>query len=89
MWCVAIERMQNLSPSLKTKIDGYGAVVFRDLTRYGLHRMCIAQYQQYPDLETWLELLDENAKPLGHRYTEKIVNHVFVGYLWLYWKEQL
>lgn len=77
--------MTALRPSLKTKIQGEGIVVHRDVTRFGLHRMCVATYAKYPDIEVWLTLL--NTLPFAHRYTERIVSDVFIGYLWLYWKE--
>ncbi len=74
-------------PRLKTAIDGEGAVVFHDRTRYGLCRMCAASYGKYPTLETWLALLPETARPLSHRYTEQIsARSVFIGYLWIYYK---
>ena len=74
-----------LSPALGTVITGEGKVVFRDVTRYGLHRMCVETVGKYPDVETWMELLkDRDVKAI--RYTEKMTA-VFVGYLWFYWKE--
>ena len=77
---------QQLSPAVGTAIKGEGVVVHHDVTRYGLHRLCISIPHKYPDLETWCELLKD--KPLWkHRYTEKEKSQVFIGYLWLYWKE--
>ena len=74
-------------PRIKTAIEGEGAVVFHDRTRYGLCRMCVAQYGKYPDLETWMSLLDSRANILSHRYTEKQeAASVFIGYLWIYYK---
>lgn len=73
-------------PRLKTAIEGEGAVVFHDRTRYGLCRMCVGSYGKYPDLETWLALLPETARPLTHRYVERVTAQVFIGYLWLYYK---
>lgn len=76
-------------PRLKTAVDGEGAVVFHDRTRFGLCRMCVASYEKYPDLETWLKLLPETAAPLSHRYTERITSQVFIGYLWIYYKYKI
>jgi hypothetical protein len=83
--------MPDLQPSAKTTIRGEGGVVFRDVTRYGLHRMCVAAYRKYPDLEVWAGMLPRGADIEGAacRYAEKIVSDVFVGYLWLYWKEKV
>lgn len=74
------------SPRVKTVLEGHGAVVFHDVTRYGLHRMCVGQYGQYPELEPWLEMV-RDVRVLMHRYVEKVEAGVFIGYLWLYWKE--
>lgn len=73
--------------SVGTVITGEGKVVFHDVTRYALHRLCVAVQGKYPDVEVWLEMLSEvNVKSI--RYTEKItVGHVFIGYLWFYFKE--
>lgn len=77
-----------LVPRLKTTITDEGTIVFHDETRYGLRRMCVACYGKYPDLETWLNLMPTTANTLLHRYVEKLeVESVFIGYLWLYYKE--
>lgn len=76
-----------LYPPVKTKIQGEGAVVFHDQTRYGLRRMCVASYSKYPDVTVWLEILGSDANPQLYRYVEKITaDSVFIGYLWIYWK---
>lgn len=75
-----------LSPAVGTVITGEGRVVFHDVTRYDLHRMCVATKDMYPDVETWLALL-KGKEVKATRYTEKIVSGVFLGYLWFYWKE--
>lgn len=82
--------MSGLLPSIKTAITGEGAVVFRDQTRYGLHRMCVAEFGKYPDLETWTMMLPKsaNVEQSFCRYAEKILDNVFIGYLWIYWKEK-
>ncbi len=77
----------SLRPRLKTRVEGLGLVVLRDVTRFGLHRMVVALHERYPDPEPWLEMLNEGARPLAHHFSEKVVNQVFIGYLWLYWKE--
>jgi hypothetical protein len=69
-----------------TVITGEGAVVFRDVTRHGLHRMCVAVRGKYPDVEIWMELL-KDVDVLKTRYTEKMTVGQLVGYLWFYWKE--
>jgi len=70
-----------------TTITGEGKVVFHDVTRYGLHRLCVEVTGKYPDVEVWLEMLkDMNVRLI--RYTEKItVGDLFIGYLWFYFKE--
>ena len=76
-----------LRPRVKTAIQGEGSVVHHDITPYGLCRMCVASYHKYPDLETWCGMLPEDAALLGHRYVEKItLEVVFIGYLWIYYK---
>lgn len=63
-------------------------MVFHDVTVYGLHRMCVGAKDKYPDVETWLKLLENRDYEIKLiRYTEKTVSHVFTGYLWFYWKE--
>ena len=77
-----------LRPALNTKITDQGKVVFRDRTRYGLHRMCVATEGKYPDLETWLRMLDATADPKLYYYAEKtVIGDIFIGYLWLFWKQ--
>ncbi len=79
-------RTPELSPAVGTSIQGEGRVVFHDVTRYGLHRLCIETSRKYPDLEIWSELLkDKDLR--GYRYTERITCDVFLGYLWFYFKE--
>jgi hypothetical protein len=76
---------KQLSPEVGTAIKGEGSIVFHDVTAYDLHRLCVSVAYKYPDLETWCELLkDKQLK--AHRYTEKMAQ-VFIGYLWLYWKD--
>jgi len=49
--------------------------------------LCISADSKYPDLETWLGLMDPNANPLAYLYVEKVyVDSVFVGYLWIFYK---
>lgn len=80
--------MIKLTPSVKTSIKDEGTVVFHDVTRYGLRRMCVASYSKYPSLETWLDLLPKDAQPQLYRYTEKVTaESVFIGYLWIYYKQ--
>lgn len=76
----------DLRPRVKTEIDGEGSVIIHDRTRYGLCRMCVAMYRQYPNVETWVGLLPDAARPLGYRYTERLTAQVFIGYLWIYYK---
>lgn len=80
--------LSELRPPVKTKIVDEGTVVFHDETAYGLKRMCIVSMGKYPDLETWLGLLEPTARPLAYRYVEKItLDVVFIGYLWIYYKD--
>ena len=74
-----------LSPAVGTALRGEGSIVFHDVTRCGLHRLCISVAHKYPDLELWCELLKDKDL-LRHRYTETN-KQVFIGYLWFYWKE--
>lgn len=77
-----------ISPAIGTVIAGEGKVVYHDVTVYGLHRMCVAVKDKYPDVETWLKLLENREYDIKLiRYTEKTVAHVFTGFLWFYWKE--
>ena len=80
--------MSALRPRVKTSIANEGTVAFHDETRYGLRRMCIVCQGKYPDLETWLALLEPSASPLAYRYVEKVtLGVVFIGYLWIYYKD--
>lgn len=71
-----------------TVITNEGRVVENDVTRYGLHRLCVEVAGKYPDVEVWLELLNEvSVKRI--RYAEKITfGDLFIGYLWFYFKEE-
>ena len=82
--------MPDLYPSAKTTIAGEGGVVFRDQTLHGLHRMCVAAYGKYPDLEVWLGMMPKGVDPnrAVYRYAEKMTTDVFIGYLWFFWKEK-
>jgi hypothetical protein len=82
-----METRDDLQPRAKTSITGHGSVVFHDVTSHGLHRLCVAQYDRYPDIETWLGLLKSDARPMACRYVERITAGVFIGYLWIYFKE--
>ncbi len=75
-----------LDPAVGTAITGEGRVVFHDITRCDLHRVCIETTGKYPDLEVWSEVL--KAYDLrGYRYTERETCGAFFGYLWFYFKE--
>lgn len=77
-----------MNPAVGTSIRGEGRVVFHDVTRFGLHRMCVETREQYPDVETWLTLLEEREYEIKLiRYTERVKDTGFFGYLWFYWKE--
>jgi hypothetical protein len=77
----------DLRPRVKTTVSGEGKVVFHDETRRGLRRMCVASYGKYPDLETWLGMLEPTAYVCAYRYIEKLeAGILFVGYLWIYYK---
>lgn len=73
-------------PAVKKTITGEGTVVRHDVSRYGLHTLVIAVQGKYPDIEVWLEMVKGHA--VLHHYSEKIVAHVFTGYLWIWWKEE-
>lgn len=78
----------DLKPRSGTAITGEGRVVFRDVTGYELQRMCVEVRDKYPDVETWLALLaDREYKIIRIRYTERMKETGFFGYLWFYWKE--
>lgn len=73
--------------TLKTKLTNEGLVIFRDETRFGLHRACIEAVGFYPDLEAWSALLGEPRLWL-HRYSERVnATGACICHLWLYWKE--
>ena len=76
-----------LRPALNTRVTGQGLVTFRDRTRYGLHRMCVVIEGKYPDLQAWLNMLDPTADPKLYYYQERETAGVFVGTLWLFWKQ--
>src|SRR5262245_36457792 len=77
---------ENLTPGVGTGIKDEGKVVFHDVSRCDLHRMCVAVTGKYPDVELWMEMLkDKNV--IATRYTEKMVAGAFIGGLWFYWKE--
>lgn len=79
--------MAALTPTVGMAIRGQGTVVRHDVTRYGLHRLCVSLTGRYPDLETWCEMLKEKELKL-HQYAERIVaNVVCECFLWIYWKE--
>ena len=79
--------LRTLSPAVGTSITGEGRVVFHDVSRCDLHRMCVETIGKYPDVEIWMELLkDRDVR--GVRYTERVNSvGVFLGYLWFYFKE--
>ena len=75
-----------LTPTKRTTIKGEGSVVHHDETRFGLRRMCVASYEKYPDLDVWCALLPQQ-RLLAHRYVDRMTSGVFIGYLWIYYKE--
>lgn len=50
--------------------------------------MCIRVVGKYPDTNVWLHFLKGNEL-LGRCYAEKTGNSVFIGLLWLYWKDEV
>lgn len=81
------DALRILSPAIGTTITGEGRVVFHDISRCGLHRMCVETEGKYPDWEVWAELL-KTYDIRGMRYTEKeTILVAFLGYLWIYFKE--
>lgn len=76
--------MDELNPRVGTALTGEGTVVFRDVTRFGLHRMCVECAMKYPDVEAWCEMVGAPVKLM--RYTERMRGPVLFGYLWLFWK---
>lgn len=77
--------MDELNPRVGTALAGEGTVVFRDVTRFGLHRMCVECVMKYPDVEAWCEMVLPREVRLT-RYTERVRGSVLFGYLWLFWK---
>ena len=75
----------SLLPAVGTKITLEGEVVRRDVTRYGLHRCVVRTGDKYPDLWIWRQMVKREL--LTHHYTEKQTRAGFVGFLWLFWKE--
>ncbi len=78
--------VKQVSPAVGTVITGEGRVAFHDITRFGLHRLCIEASGKYPDLETWSQML-KGMDLRGHRYTERETCGAFLCYLWIYFKE--
>lgn len=70
-----------------TVITHEGKMISHEVSRYGLHRLCVAVEGKYPDVELWLEMLG-GVSVKRIRYDEKVTLGVFVGYLWFYFKEQ-
>ena len=71
-----------------TSVTGAGSVIFRDVTVHGLHRMCVEQVGQYPDLEIWAGMIQPTPKTWLHDYRERMNAGIVVCHLWIYWKEQ-
>ena len=66
---------------------GSGRVVWHDMTRYNLGRLCIETSERYPDLETWCQAVTGAGKDIkGHRYTDRAGKAGLIGYLWIYYK---
>ncbi len=78
-----------VSPAIGTVIRGTGRVVRHDVTVHDLHRLCVELHGEYPDLETWAELVQQRRtiKTWLHSYSEKMTSTVLNCYLWIYWKE--
>ncbi len=75
-----------IKPAVGTSITGEGKVVYHDISRCDLHRMCVETAGKYPDVEIWMDMLkDKDVR--GCRYTERETCGAFLGYLWFYWKE--
>jgi hypothetical protein len=73
-----------LMPRVGTRITGHGEVIMRDVTFYGLHRMCVQSVGRYPDLEMWVAMV---SGPVWlYHYGERSGAGQMVGLLWLYWK---
>ena len=75
-----------LTPRVGTSVTGKGRVMSHQVSRKGLHTAVVELAGGYPDLETWIRMLPEGVRLVSHNYTEK-AGLVFVGYLWLFWKE--
>lgn len=78
--------MNGLLPAVGTKITLEGEVVRRDVTVYGLQRCVIRTGDKYPDLGLWIRMVKRSV--WLHYYTEKETRAGFVGFLWLFWKEE-
>jgi hypothetical protein len=59
-----------------------------DVTMYGLHRMAVELVEGYPDVATWMQMLEPTAKVIVHWYEERIVQEgSFVVTLHIFWKD--
>lgn len=70
-------------------ITNEGVVIFKDVTRHGLHRLCIEDVNHYPDLELWSEFVSTKhpVQKWLHDYRERMVANILVCHLWIFWKE--
>lgn len=76
----------SLSPKLGDRLTGNGVVTFRDVTRFGLHRMRVELVGRYPSVEAWCAWVRQEGGEVMTHYFEEKAGREFVGILWLFWK---
>jgi hypothetical protein len=81
----AASDLPDLRPRVGERVTDNGIVTFRDVTKYGLHRMRVEKPDGYPSLDAWTAML-RGRTVLAHNYSERL-GKGFTGILWLYWKE--
>lgn len=73
-------------PKLGDRLTGNGVVTFRDVTRFGLHRMKVERGGDYPSLEAWCAWVRQVGGDVMAHYFEEKAGREFIGILWLFWK---
>ena len=81
-----------LLPRVGTTVSGFGEVVVHRFSSQGLACLCITKVGGYPDLDTWVEMLERLNDKIkleikSHNFTEiKHDNARMECFLWIYYK---
>ena len=63
-----------------------GRVASHDVTRYGLHRICIEQGVSRPDADLWIGIIPDGFEVLANYVDEKLVGNQHLFSLWIFCK---